>query len=243
MYEFETLDLESGSSMPTLRQGSRGPAVTDLQSRLAAAGFSPGAADGIFGPLTDTAVRSFQRARGLGIDGIVGPQTWGAFGTSTSVPRPYIPWPQPAVGAEPPWLRIARAEIGIKEAAGDNPRILEYLAASNSWDVSHDEVPWCGAFVSFCLYKAGVISKGSGFARAADWLNFGDTLSQPRTGCIAVFKPEVSGSSGHVGFWLKEEGGFIHVLGGNQSNSVNVSTYHRVTDLQPSGLRWPHGVR
>jgi uncharacterized protein (TIGR02594 family) len=249
IYEFETLDLESASSMPTLRQGSRGSAVIDLQRRLAAAGFSTGAADGVFGPLTDTAVRSFQRAHGLGIDGIVGPQTWGALlGTSPSVPRGYVPWPQPAVGTEPPWLSIALAEMkkGIKEAAGDtadNPRILEYLAASNSGNVSHDEVPWCGAFVGFCLYKAGVIKKGSGSARAADWLTFGDPLSQPRTGCIAVFKPEVSGSSGHVGFWLKEEGGIIHVIGGNQSNSVSITKYHRATDLQPGGLRWPHGVR
>jgi peptidoglycan hydrolase-like protein with peptidoglycan-binding domain len=101
IYQFETLDLESPSSMPTLRQGSRGSAVADLQRRLDAAGFSSGAADGVFGPLTDAAVRSFQRARGLGVDGIVGPQTWGALlGTSTSVPGAYVPWPQPASASD-----------------------------------------------------------------------------------------------------------------------------------------------
>ena len=63
--------------MPTLRMGSRGSAVMDLQTRLASAGFSPGPIDGIFGPRTDGAVRSFQRARGLKVDGIVGPLTWG----------------------------------------------------------------------------------------------------------------------------------------------------------------------
>jgi peptidoglycan hydrolase-like protein with peptidoglycan-binding domain len=104
IYEFETLDLEFASSMPTLRQGSRGSAVADLQRRLDAAGFSPGPADGVFGPLTDTAVRSFQRAKGLGIDGIVGPQTWGALlGTSPSLPHPYIPWPQPAAAVPISW--------------------------------------------------------------------------------------------------------------------------------------------
>jgi peptidoglycan hydrolase-like protein with peptidoglycan-binding domain len=97
IYEFETLDLESATGMPTLRQGSRGSAVTDLQRRLATAGFSPGAADGIFGSATDAAVRSFQRARGLGADGIVGPQSWGALlGTSPGLPAGGAPWPQPA---------------------------------------------------------------------------------------------------------------------------------------------------
>jgi len=103
VYEFETLDLESPPSMPTLRQGSRGSAVTDLQRRLAAAGFSAGAADGIFGSLTDAAVRSFQRARGLGVDGIVGPQTWGQLyaqpGTGGAQPSPI---PRPSAPIAPP---------------------------------------------------------------------------------------------------------------------------------------------
>jgi len=61
---------------PTLRRGSRGSTVVDLQTRLKTLGFDPGAIDGIFGSGTDAAVRAFQRARGIAADGIVGSQTW-----------------------------------------------------------------------------------------------------------------------------------------------------------------------
>jgi hypothetical protein len=101
LYQFETLELEFPASMPTLRQGSRGSAVADLQRRLAAAGFSPGAADGIFGSLTEAAVRSFQRARGVGVDGIVGPLAWGALlGAAPSVPGGDAPRPQPTAASK-----------------------------------------------------------------------------------------------------------------------------------------------
>jgi peptidoglycan hydrolase-like protein with peptidoglycan-binding domain len=98
-YDFETLDLES-PGMPTLRIGSRGSAVIDLQTRLATAGFSPGPADGIFGSRTDGAVRSFQRARGLKVDGVVGPLTWGELlGTTAPQPAPGTGSPSPAPGS------------------------------------------------------------------------------------------------------------------------------------------------
>jgi hypothetical protein len=49
--------------------------VRRLQELLAAAGFSPGVADGNFGASTHAAVLAFQRAKGLGPDGAVGPLT------------------------------------------------------------------------------------------------------------------------------------------------------------------------
>jgi N-acetylmuramoyl-L-alanine amidase len=46
---------------------------------LVRAGFDPGGVDGMYGSLTEGAVRSFQQSRGLDVDGICGPQTWGAL--------------------------------------------------------------------------------------------------------------------------------------------------------------------
>lgn len=60
-----------------LRLGSSGPDVVVFQRMLASRGYSV-ADDGKFGQQTHNAVRAFQAAQGLTVDGVVGPQTWGA---------------------------------------------------------------------------------------------------------------------------------------------------------------------
>jgi len=61
---------------PTLRKGSRGDLVRELQEALNALGFDCGAADGIFGTKTFNAVVAFQTEAKLDADGVVGPKTW-----------------------------------------------------------------------------------------------------------------------------------------------------------------------
>ena len=67
---------ESKKKYPTLRRGAKGEYVKELQTLLAKDG-SMIVVDGIFGPGTQSAVRSFQRRHNLEVDGIVGPKTWG----------------------------------------------------------------------------------------------------------------------------------------------------------------------
>ncbi|MBW4722083.1 L,D-transpeptidase family protein [Saccharothrix obliqua] len=70
-----------------LRQGDRGPDVTDLQARLNHAGALPALAeDGVFGPLTRAATTAFQEAHGLTPDGVVGPLTRAALDSGDVVP-------------------------------------------------------------------------------------------------------------------------------------------------------------
>lgn len=66
---------------PTLRKGSRGENVRELQQLLIAKGYSCGScgADGIFGNDTQYAVRKFQLNNALEMDGIVGSATWAAL--------------------------------------------------------------------------------------------------------------------------------------------------------------------
>jgi peptidoglycan hydrolase-like protein with peptidoglycan-binding domain len=63
----------------TLRIGSRGQAVKDLQSKLSKLGYNVGAIDGIYGKQTAAAVKSFQRTYGLSQDGIAGKNTYSAM--------------------------------------------------------------------------------------------------------------------------------------------------------------------
>lgn len=57
------------------QQGDSGPKVRAVQSQLNESGYGL-VVDGVFGPATNTAVRSFQSAKGLGVDGVVGDNTW-----------------------------------------------------------------------------------------------------------------------------------------------------------------------
>ena len=56
--------------MKTIKLGSRGSEVCTLQTKLSLH------VDGVFGKITDEAVRAFQKSVGLKADGIVGDKTW-----------------------------------------------------------------------------------------------------------------------------------------------------------------------
>jgi peptidoglycan hydrolase-like protein with peptidoglycan-binding domain len=81
----------SGGSGPTLRLGARGEPVRALQNRLNALGFKAGGADGVFGNQTLSAVKAFQKARGLTADGVVGPKTWDKLGIKVQAPSTPAP--------------------------------------------------------------------------------------------------------------------------------------------------------
>ncbi len=68
-----------GAVSLSLRRGDRGEAVLDLQHRLAIVGYSTEGEQREFGPSTEDALRSFQRARGLVVDGICGPHSWNSL--------------------------------------------------------------------------------------------------------------------------------------------------------------------
>lgn len=119
----------------------------------------------------------------------------------------------------PPWLTVARREIGVQEAPGsaNNPRVVEYLHATDNLDEktrSKDETPWCSAFVNWCMRQVNI--EGTNNALARSWQEWGHHIDTPYVGCIVVFQREKK--FGHVGFYLGETSTHIRVLGGNQQN-------------------------
>lgn len=130
---------------------------------------------------------------------------------------------------EAEWMDIARAEIGVKEYAGeaDNPDVVKYLksveALSRS-DQRNDETAWCSAFVNWCIEQAGL--PGTNSAAARSWLEWGTEIQEPEEGCIVVlWRDSPESWKGHVGFFIKENSNNIYILGGNQNDEVNISHY------------------
>ena len=80
-----TITDSTGSTiMSTLRYGDEGAQVGTLQNRLIALGYLTGTADSIYGRNTKAAVKAFQKASGLGADGVAGPQTLEALYSDTA---------------------------------------------------------------------------------------------------------------------------------------------------------------
>ena len=78
--------------MQQIKSGSKGEVVELVQRMLNEKGYACGSADGIFGAKTESAVKSYQKAKGLSADGKVGKNTWtalvGTGGTSGSASVP-----------------------------------------------------------------------------------------------------------------------------------------------------------
>ena len=77
---------KSPSGQPTLRRGSKGDAIRELQTMLDKLGYDlgPCGIDGDFGKATEAAVRSFQSDHRLAVDGIAGPATYGELEKSVN---------------------------------------------------------------------------------------------------------------------------------------------------------------
>lgn len=136
------------------------------------------------------------------------------------------------------WMKTARESVGLKEVAGPkhNTKIQSWLAKLGAW-WKDDETPWCGTFVAHCLRENG-LPVPQHWYRALAWKDYGSNLRPTHVceGAILVFARE---GGGHVGFYAGEDKFYFHVLGGNQSNAVNIM---KIAKARCVAIRWPAGV-
>lgn len=150
-------------TLPVLREGSSGKAVTYLQERLTAKGFRV-QVDGSFGAKTEAAVQQFQASEGLSPDGIVGSITWNRLlvDSTASPPQDLVASARLELEARIPMIatkdaaavvRAAIRDLGKKESpdgSNDGPEIHHLVGGYNDFWKIGDKIarPWCAMAVS-----------------------------------------------------------------------------------------------
>src|SRR5579871_4425213 len=129
-----------------------GADVLAVQRRLRALGFDPGPLDGEYGPASERAVRAFQAAARIEVDGVVGPETRKAL--AAGLPRPPAD-DGSAVGRRA--LAEAVRWVGTKESPPGSNR-----TPFGAW-FGLDGVPWCNIFVSYCFTVGAGYTIARGF--------------------------------------------------------------------------------
>lgn len=133
-------------------------------------------------------------------------------------------------------LREALDLYGVKEIPGKkhNSKIIEWaknIGRKAGIKFDSDETAWCGVFVAHCVRSAG-FDLPEIAVRAKSWLGWGSIEDIPMLGDVLVFNRP--GGGGHVGFYIGEDEGSYHILGGNQGNAVSIA---RIAKYRCLGIR------
>jgi uncharacterized protein (TIGR02594 family) len=143
----------------------------------------------------------------------------------------------PATSAAP-WLDLALAEVGTKEAPGaaDNPLVLAYYRDAGQ-PQAHDAVAWCAAFVGAMLARARYpLPPHDTALLARSYLTYGIACA-PQPGAIGVW-PRGAAWQGHVGFVVDVDAarGTVRRVSGNLGDQVAVDEA-RIDEAL--AFRWP----
>lgn len=130
---------------------------------------------------------------------------------------------------------LAQRFIGLKEIPGSksNPQVLAMLKLDGDWP-EDDAVPWCSAFANYPCWLLRLPRSKS--LRARSWLRVGKAIkledAKPGYDMVILKRgdgvqpgPEVIDAPGHVGFFAGLDGSRVWLLGGNQGDAVNVSSF------------------
>lgn len=211
----------------------------DIQRRLAALGYDPGPADGIYGRRTIAAVRQFQSKHDLIADGIVGPLTLAAL-NAIVIKSPAFP--TLSADITPPWIENLRPYLGLQERR-DGRKLRDYLDSDGSTVGDPAMVPWCGDAVQtpLALTLPDEPLPANPFY-ALNWSSWGVPAPAGMVPLGAVGTKKRLDSKGravggHVYFVVGHDKTHFHALAGNQNNSICIALIAKSTLV--GTLRWP----
>ena len=142
--------------------------------------------------------------------------------------------------AEPSYLIAARRDIGLREIKGPKHagRIAQMLQKLGAW-WRDDETPWCGVAMAAWMSEAGY-SYPKHYYRALAWAEWGERLSGPRHGAVAVLTRK---GGGHVGIvtGITINGSHVRLIGGNQNDAVS-EAWFPTSPSRITAYRLPPGV-
>ena len=145
----------------------------------------------------------------------------------------------PLLSAKPAWYAEAERLKGTRETPGakSNPVIMSWARRIGGWVAGFyraDSTPWCGLFVAHLIGATLTDERlPKNPLSALAWRDFGVELLKGTPGAVLVFKRP---GGGHVGLYAGEDAQAYHVLGGNQSDQVNIC---RVAKSRCVAIRWP----
>ena len=136
---------------------------------------------------------------------------------------------------------------GTKEVPGpsSNPTIMEWAKEVGipATVYTNDDTAWCGLFMAVVVKRSGREPIAQPLW-ARNWAKWGVSTPTAMLGDILVFSRQ--GGGGHVGIYVGEDLKCYHVLGGNQSNMVNITRIEKfrcIAVRRPQYKLMPSNVR
>lgn len=190
------------------------------------------AIDGVIGAETIGALRSFQKARRFRQSGLADSKTVNALRREPGK-KETNPSARPPDQIMPPWMAEMHRRMGLHEVR-DNAALSRWLRIGKYLG-NPKNLPWCGDAVETCIVKTlpdEAVPNNPFWAQA--WRNFGLDTNGVKVGAIGVIR--WSSRAGHVGIvadWTRNK---VTLLGGNQSNRINLASFPRHKFI---AFRWP----
>lgn len=209
--------------------------IVTLQKALVNAGFDVGLSgiDGVFGRDTIAAVKAFQKAYGLlniKYPGTVGPKTIAALGLETLSREAHETFA--------PWLDLCIQKKSLHEGK-DHLELAKFLKSDGKTLGDPRKFPWCGDLVETCIALTCPDERlPLNPYLAANWTHFGQSIKPTRGAILSFWRGSPTSGLGHVAFYNSESITAYNVWGGNQNNSISLTSIAK-NRLRKNGSRWP----